>query len=208
MFDSRRQFAIPVNSGVKKRCVVRFPTDDEWAARAVKQVAVRHTLGRGESELKVAPTGADLELLKKIRIPDEANATFDDAEASVILNRLERAEVLGVEENAEGFTVTLRVLGDKEVSATLRMPTAAQVLAYSRDAVRAVDARRLQRIYVKLPPGAELFDALKVRHEGYADSIPIVHKCTIVGEVIGKIEASDEEIEELPEVVSPAAPAN
>jgi len=203
MFDSRKQYKISINSGGLKSCVVRFPDDAEWEERARKQTAVRHELGRGESELKVTSGGGDIELLKKIRI-DTDGPEFTDAEASIVLGKLEQSTVTETADVPDGVKVSMIVLGKKDVALTLKSPTADQVLKYSRVAMRAVDGKRFQKLQFRLGPGGELFDALVTSKEGYAAAVPLPHKCAALSEVIGREATEIEEVED-PNSASPAA---
>ena len=84
---------VPILSGGEKRCEVRFPTDDEWCSWARGQRTIRHFLGRGKSQSEdVDLPKINAELFAKIRI-DKDGPEFDDAEAGMVIGRVERCTV-------------------------------------------------------------------------------------------------------------------
>ena len=77
--------------GRRKDCEVRFPSDEEWCAWARAQRTVRHFLGRGKSQSEdVDLPKINAELFAKIRT-DKDGPEFDDAEAGMVIGRIERA---------------------------------------------------------------------------------------------------------------------
>ena len=96
-FDASKPFVVPILSGGEKSCEVRFPSDDEWCAWARAQRTVRHFLGRGKSQSEdVDLPKINAELFAKIRT-DKDGPEFDDAEAGMVIGRIERCAVASVE---------------------------------------------------------------------------------------------------------------
>jgi len=191
MFNSTAQFEVPVLSGGEKKCVLRYPTDEEWRELYKGRHAVDHMLGRGkvQSDL-VGAEAAAMKLFQKIR-QDKDGAAFDEAEAAVAIFKLENCDAVSCVREGDDFIVTLRVyLGvverdSKKLEAYQRvvhrvmMPTQAQLLAYSRGsrplaiAVRSTIERRR-----RLEPATELYAQIGAAAAGYAEgsSVPIIHK--------------------------------
>ena len=91
----------PILSGGEKQCEVRYPTDEEWCAWARAQRTVRHFLGRGKSQSEdVDLPKINAELFRKIRI-DQDGPAFDDAEAGVVIGRVERSQITGIEREGD-----------------------------------------------------------------------------------------------------------
>src|SRR5208282_5229061 len=93
-FDASKPFVVPILSGGEKSCEVRFPSDEEWCAWARAQRTVRHFLGRGKSQSEdVDLPKINAELFAKIRTDKDGDAEFDDAEAGMVIGRIERCAV-------------------------------------------------------------------------------------------------------------------
>jgi len=192
MFDVSREFEIRIISGGDKTCRVRFPTDEEWIARAAKQRLVRRMLGRGKSSYDApADDTANLELLQEIR-KDADGEPFDEAEAANIIARLERVASLDVERIADEYQIGLGVPGGATLH-VLRIPSQKDVLEYSRASLHVTEARSRQEIRVSLQPAGKLYDKLAIRTEGYAGSVPIVHKAAAITELLAAIQGEEED---------------
>ena len=192
-FDSSKPFVVPILSGGEKRCEVRFPSDKEWCDWARAQRTVRHFLGRGKSKSDdVDLPRINAELFAKIRI-DRDGAEFDEAEAGVVIGRVERATIVEVDREGDSYRIQMKVPGARVVH-VLKMPTAKQMQDHERASTSAVGARRSVEIRAFLEPSGDLYDKLHVSHEGYASEVPIVHKSAAVSEVIAQlaIEADDD----------------
>src|SRR3954466_13089713 len=105
MLDSANLFVVPIQSGGRKECKVRFPSDAEWCERARRQRSIRRFLGRGRSESEVVDsTGIDAELFARIRV-DKDGADFDAADAANVLAKLERTNVEACDREGDNFRV-------------------------------------------------------------------------------------------------------
>lgn len=193
MFDASKPFEVPILSGGEKRCEVRFPSDDEWCRWARAQRTVRHFLGRGKSQSEdVDLSKVNAELFAKIRT-DNDGPEFDEAEAGMVIGRIERCTVANVEREGINYRIEIKVPGARVVH-VLRMPTAKEMLDHERASTSVVAARRSIETRAFLEPSGVLYDKLHISHDGYAGAVPIVHKSAAVSEVIAQlgIEADDD----------------
>ena len=141
MFDAEKIIEVPIMSGGEKRCQVRFPNDPEWCAWARAQRTVRHFLGRGKSqseEMDLPKINA--ELFAKIRV-DKDGPDFDDAEAGLVIGRIERAAITNVTREGVNYRIEMKVCGAQVVH-TLRMPKASEIQEHERASTSVVAARR------------------------------------------------------------------
>ena len=186
MFDATKIIEVHILSGGDKRCEVRFPTDAEWCGWARAQRTVRHFLGRGKSqseEIDLPKINADL--FAKIRT-DKDGPEFDDADAGMVIGRIERANITDVEREGNNYRLEMNVAGGK-VEHVLRMPTAKEIQEHERASTSVVAARRSVETRAFLEPSGALYDKLHVSHDGYAGAVPIVHKSAAVSEVIAQL---------------------
>ena len=197
VFDASKPFVVPILSGGEKQCEVHFPTDDQWCGWARSQRTVRRFLGRGKSqseELDLPKINA--ELFAKIRV-DKDGPAFDDAEAGIVIGRIERCTVTSIDREGNHYRVEMKVPGAR-VTHVLRMPTAKEMQEHERASTSVVSARRSIETRAFLEPSGELYDKLHVSHGGYAgpelSKVPIVHKSAAVSEVLAQlaIEADDD----------------
>jgi hypothetical protein len=185
-FDSSKTIVVPILSGGEKRCEVRFPSDAEWCTWARAQRTVRHFLGRGKSQSEeVDLPKINAELFAKIRT-DKDGPEFDDADAGMVIGRIERASITGVEREGNNYRLEMKVAGGK-VEHVLRMPTAKEIQEHERASTSVVAARRSVETRAFLEPSGALYDKLHVSHDGYAAAVPIVHKSAAVSEVIAQL---------------------
>lgn len=192
MFDSSKSFVVPINSGGRKECKVRFPSDAEWCERARKQRSIRRFLGRGKSESEVVDTSAtDADLFARIRV-DQDGPVFDEAEAAAVLAKLERTSIESCEREGDHFRIALKVPGAL-TEHLVRMPTVKEMDAHETSSVRITGARRAQEVRGFLEPSGELYDAIQRSATGYDSKVPIVHKAAVVGEVLIQLASDDED---------------
>ena len=126
LFDASKPIVVPILSGGEKRCEVRFPTDEEWCYWARAQRTIRHFLGRGKSQsVDVDLPKVNAELFKKIRT-DKDGPEFDDAEAGMVIGRVERCQVADIQREGVNYRIEMKVPGAK-VTHVLRMPTAKEM---------------------------------------------------------------------------------
>jgi hypothetical protein len=182
----RSRFVVPILSGGEKSCEVRFPSDEEWCAWARAQRTVRHFLGRGKSQSEdVDLPKINAELFAKIRT-DKDGPEFDDAEAGMVIGRIERCAVANVEREGINYRIEMKVPGARVVH-VLRMPTAKEMQDHERASTSVVAARRSVETRAFLEPSGALYDKLHISHDGYAGAVPIVHKSAAVSEVIAQL---------------------
>jgi hypothetical protein len=192
-FDVTKQFVVPILSGGEKRCEVRFPTDEEWCAWARRQRTVRRFLGRGKSQTEdLHLDEVNAELFAKIRL-DKDGPEFDDADAGMVIGRIERSTVTNVEREGNNYRIEMKVPGAR-VAHVLRMPTAKEMQDHERASTSTVAARRSIETRAFLEPSGALYDKLHVSHQGYLGAVPIVHKSAVVTEILAQlaIEADDD----------------
>jgi hypothetical protein len=191
LFDASKPIVVPILSGGEKRCEVRFPTDEDWCFWARAQRTIRHFRGKSQSEDVDLPK-INGELFRKIRI-DKDGPEFDDAEAGIVIGRVERCQVADIQREGVNYRIEMKVPGAR-VTHVLRMPTAKEMQDHEKASTSVVAARRSVETRAFLEPSGALYDKLHVSHEGYAGDVPIVHKSAAVSEVIAQlaIEADDD----------------
>ena len=67
------------------------------------------------------------------------------------------------------------------------VPTAKEMQDHERASTSVVAARRSIETRAFLEPSGALYDKLHISHEGYASTVPIVHKSAAVSEVIAQL---------------------
>ena len=125
------------------------------------------------------------ERFAKIRT-DKDGPVFDDAEAGMVIGRIERCDVANVEREGINYRMEMKVPGARVVR-VLRMPTAKEMQDHERASTTVVAARRSVETRAFLEPSGALYDKLHVTHDGYAGAVPIVHKSAAVSEVIAQL---------------------
>jgi hypothetical protein len=186
VFDATKSMVVPILSGGEKQCEVRFPTDEEWGGWARSQRTIRRFLGRGKSQSEdVDLPKINAELFAKIRV-DKDGPEFDDAEAGMVIGRIERCTVVNIEREGINYRIEMKVPGAR-VAHVLRMPTAKEMQDHERASTSVVAARRSVETRAFLEPSGALYDKLHVSHEGYAGAVPVVHMSAAVSEVIAQL---------------------
>lgn len=195
MFDTNKQFRIQVNGETPKTCVLRFPTDEELAARARQQKVIRQNLGRGKTVTKAAVNAAavDSELFDKVAIEP---GSLDPDEKSAALNKLLRADTGNIEKAAEGYLISLETPFGT-VTHKVKLPKQKDVVEYRRACVSIVEHRRSEELRFALEPGATLYELIILSTEGYASAVPITHKSMVVNELLAASEEPDDEHPEI-----------
>jgi hypothetical protein len=195
MFDSSQIIPVTIKSGGRKSCKVKFPSDEQWAEYVRKQRSIRRQLGRGKSQVETLGVGrAELDLFNAIR-QDEGGETFSEADAVLVINQLQRAEILSSKEETDGYQIQLKVRGGYEVAFALRMPSALQVMDYEKAATQIINERRTSEYRVSLDPGGRLFDSLVKADSvsGYQGAVPIIHKCAAIAEMVELYRVEDQD---------------
>jgi len=177
----------------KKICIVRFPTDKEWCLRAHRTVNVRKSSADGGVRAdSTGLVGANKELFDTIRIHEgnSADVEFDEAEASRIIERLERCVVQEVTKKGVEYTITMKPFDGSLVTHVLKIPTQKLLMDYGKAAVDIVGRKQAVETRVALEPSADLWKKLQVSSAGYLletldvmeniskpipDPIPVIH---------------------------------
>lgn len=190
-FPPAKTFTYEVLSGDSKRATVRFPSDAEWIERARSMKTYRTPLGRGKSESHTPNTEqADLALYQKVRV--DGSPDLDEFEAAYIISKLEACKIKESGRDGSRFRVVLRSKG-VDTEHVLKIPTKRQTMEYGRESVRIIDQRRSQEIRVSIEPSAGLYDQLLDHVTGYEGPVPIIHKDTVVVEVLNLIAAVEDD---------------
>jgi hypothetical protein len=195
MFDSQKKdITVRIISGGDKSCIVRYPTDQEWAERARRLKMVRQNLGRGISRpVPQKSESVDFDLFQKIR-QDKDGCDFTEGEGSKVVGKLEACQVVDISREAGGYKVTLKA-GKIETVHCLNSPMADDVIQYDRQQLIREDRPRTTEMRVLIGPAGELYDRLVIKSEGYSGPVPINHKYAVIFELISEIEREEEDPE-------------
>lgn len=186
MFNSKEPFRVEIQSGGLRVCRVNFPSDDKWIQRALKQKLLRIDIGAARSRTDVTPIEPfDNALFKELLIEDPQQE-FDEYEASLVIDTLAKANLVGQEQDAAKITIKLAVFGGVETVHVLRHPRRRQVVEYGREAVKVENVPRGAETKLSIEPSGRLYDQLLEGREGYAEesAVPIVHKDAVIAVVI------------------------
>jgi hypothetical protein len=190
-FDSQAEYAFPAQvastGGAPQTIAVRFPTDEEWSARARSRKIIIRRLGRGVSEtVPPEPGEADVKLYKAIALNGAPEMT--PAEAAQVLTTISTADVFNVQiEGEEAEVEMMTVVGS--VRHRMKIPTADQVLSFRRAGFRLLDLPfNQQELRVAPDAGARLYDQCGGRSSDYANGIPGVHKDAVARSVVDVID--------------------
>jgi hypothetical protein len=202
MFDMKGDFPIFIQTpeGAKK-ILVRYPTDEEFASWRRKKKVVQKDLGRRAFQIEASkPSREDLELATALR-KDENSPAIDEAEAASILARLAECEVENQpEREGSAFRIAMKVMRKHDVVHTLRVPWVKEITNYERMRSSVViGAYGTQEIRINYNAGAELYDLLKMKVEGYTGEVPICHKAEAVNVLLQEIRSEQEEEPEIDE---------
>lgn len=174
--------------------VVSFPTDEQWIRRMYNAKMQVKPLGRGKSMTETLNAEKiNFELFQQIK---KSGDDLDEFEASKVIDRLSRCEIIDSVREGAQFSVTTLIPGAKAVH-KLCMPSAKQVTQYRRNVVTIIDGRRgAQEIRMNLAPAGELYDALLIEVSGYQDNyVPVIHKSAVVSEVLALLENEEDDSE-------------
>ena len=151
----------------EKECVVRFPSDGEWRQWAC-DCGLRRSSQRGRPAKWQLACAA---LFRKIRTDSGPSLTSKEIEA--VIERLASTELLAFERDRGELVIKLRVIG-ADTTHRLRLPTVQERQASSTAIFR--DRQRHFDVAVAL------YDNLLVSVEGYAGSVPAIHKVAIIAD--------------------------
>jgi len=194
MFDPVKPFPVKITSGGQKECILRWPTDEQWAQRARETKVIRRVLGGGYTKReRTTSVEASRKLFAAVHV--SGGEAFDEFEQAAAINKLDRSEVTEVARKADLFRITMKVAGGHTVSHRLRVPTLRQSFNYENQAATVMDHRRTQEIQMFLEPSATLWDAISDGVEGYAEgaAVPITHKDAAVMELLAAMAEQEDE---------------
>lgn len=189
VFDSSKQFEVHIVSGGVKKCLLRWPTDEEWARLIRAQKVVTETVGDSSKTRRVGMEKAHLALFEAIR-QDGDGESFDAFEATEAISKLQYAERRSVLVNGKQMTVTLGICRLKsravfEVSHTLNIPDMKQITEFQRANLDPSRKGAQVIITTKLEPAGALYDQLAPKTAGYSNgSVPLIHKEAVIAEII------------------------
>jgi len=193
MFDSKKEIIakIPSENGYRE-IVCTFPTDAAWALRSSKSKFATKSIGRGKTvNERVGSFEPDLDCAKTITKDD-----LDMYEASNLLAKLGRADVVESCREGNQFIIELKVLGGSITKHILRMPSVKESHSYHTNTFSRVNDRNSSIVAVKLEPSGTLYDALLIKNEGYVGDVPLIHKSEIISELITLMAREEEDEDE------------
>ena len=175
-----------------KTVTVRFPEDEEWATRQAGIRTVIQRMGSGSTTRSEGVEKSDAALLNAIRI--DGDADLDDAQASLIIERLSRADAEEAVPVANGYEIPLRIVGGMLTRHTMRIPSEMEIRKYRRGAFTFVDQRHGRQILKSnLSAIGAFYDTLNVQATGYSDHVPLMHKVAVITELTQTVDALDAE---------------
>jgi len=190
-FDSKAEIVIPsrvaATNGEVQEVMVRYPSDEEWAARSRSRKIIIRRLGRGMTEnVPPPPSDADVRLYESITLNGAPKMT--PAEAAKFLEMLSQADVYNVTVEGAEAVVEMSVMTG-HVEHRMKIPTADQIVSFRNAGFRVIDLPfNQQEIRVTPDAGARLYDQCGGRSDFYTNGIPSVHKDAAVKAVIETIE--------------------
>jgi len=186
MFDTEATITIGLRTAQGKADItVRWPSDEEWSAQRKRRKIFQRQLGRGAYEPEIDTAEADAKLYEAIKLNGAPPLT--SAEATRIVDAIQRAEVMGVELRAEDAEVELDTMAGKTTH-VLRIPTMDQVRLLQKTS-RLINLQyNKQQIITNLDAAASLWDKCHASVDGYAGAVPNIHKDAAIRAVISAIE--------------------
>jgi len=182
-----------------KTCMVRFPSDDELETRQRGIRTIIHKQGPDATVTRVEGVDeANDELLGRIR-QDTGGAEFEPAEASLVIERVVRAEADEATREGEAYAIPIKVMGGVLTTHRLRIPKESEIRAYRKAAYCFVDKRHgKQQLKMFLGAIGDFYDKLAKEQtvaEGYDEGtpIPVCHKVAAVTELVHIMDAEGEE---------------
>lgn len=173
----------------EKQATLRWPTDDEWAAREKQSPTVIRPEGLHGTVTEVRnPEAAARRLFDAIR-QDGDGANFDDFEAREIIAGIGLATVQKAERQGADVLVDLEVAGGG-ARHILKLPTARERALYHRSTTVLDMGRQGQEIRRDVIALANLWSELVVSTDGYDGEVPLPHKTAALAEAIEVAEQS------------------
>jgi hypothetical protein len=185
MFNTLEPFVVEINSGGVRKAKLRYPTDEEWIKRTDAFAIIRRATGKsGATESDILPLEEfDAKLLGDLQKPylSENTDEFDEYEASMVLERLDRADVGEVEDSGGLITVPMTVFGDAEVKFVFNQPRRRHAVEHHRASSKLTHmvkrGKQTEEYRISMKPSLKVFAELKSSVEGYAEgsAIPANH---------------------------------
>jgi len=176
MFDTSAEIELGMNlqSGAKS-VVVRWPTDEEWAARSRNRKFVIHRLGRGISEtIPPKPSEHDLALYRRIALNGAPDLTM--GEAFQVAESIATCSVTNVEVEGDNVTVDMNILTGP-VQHKIKMPTMDAMVTFKTAGFKILDLPfNQQQLTLLIEPGAKLWDQCQGSSTDYTGAVPAIHK--------------------------------
>lgn len=186
LFDVTAKFKVTVpSSDGPKSILLSFPSDEQWVTRSRRRKWITKQLGRGASEMvPIESEESDLELVGQLRL-DEGGPGITGADATFILDQLNRCEVSGEAAFESGvYRIALLVPGATTVH-TMTMPSADALMNYRRSVTRNIDlGNSKQQMTINLEAAGGLYRKIQTSVEGYAGAVPVVHQGPVIAAVI------------------------
>jgi hypothetical protein len=192
MFNCAARFVIELKRQ-KILAPVRYPSDEEWAARQRSIKTIVQNIGPGASTTRAEGVDdADLEMYNLIR--EDGAPDLDAATASLVIQRLNRADPDEPTFEGELLRIPLTVPGAK-TEHLLRVPSEVDLRKYRKAAYTFIDRRHgKQELKSYLPAIADFYDKLVAEPAaGYTGAVPLPHKVAVVVELVATLDAEDNE---------------
>ena len=187
-FNANGQFkvSVPVGRGIET-VIVRFPEDADWIERQRQREIVTRIYPDGAEETSTNPTlEFDQDLIAKLRV--EGPET-DGYESGYILSLLEKADVIDVQPEGAGYRVKLRVAGGTVTEHLVRNPTQRELAEYRQGVYQYLNYQSKRKTIIRLGVCRSFYDGLAIESKGYAGHMPIIHKASVAGAILGTVNA-------------------
>lgn len=192
MFNTNENIKITLKTPEGPKGVeVKYPSDEQWISRTSKIKITSRNIGRGKSRDSVTKSEElNAQLFDQIVQND---VKLDIWEKSTIIERLSKAEVTDSKEDNLHYYITVVVPGGETVH-KLKRPYEKQKKQYRESAVNFTTSRNgLTEMTVNLTASETLYDELLVEATGYDSPVPVIHKSTVIGELMNLLKEEEEE---------------
>lgn len=165
---------------------LKFPSDDDWNERARKTRHLHKSIGRGITEPSVEYGDVDLRIYERVKL--NGSPALTELEATRMMELCASAAVTKLELAGDGAQVEMKVMGGTVRHSLERLPTTDEAHKLNKSALMRQHPRGLTEFRIYLEPAAKLYDACGGKSEDYLYAIPVIHKYTVIREVINEIE--------------------
>lgn len=183
-FDPSATITVNFTSG-RPPIMLRFPPDEEWLLRARSITIVTTDTGRGKLHQEfIRSRDVDQGIVHRLI---EEGGPVSGADASCALDHLAATGKIEARKfNADAYRISMEPLGIPTFH-DLKRPSQADRTAYQDlcAAVRTATERgRVTRSHADFGPAGALYDWLKLGCTGYLGEPPIVHKMSVITELL------------------------